>query len=292
MRPALLALGSILAALSPAPADDAALADFLQRFPPALLASEQALPLHRDQGDPPIVLLRFRLDVTGDGIPETFLGSSEAKDRSVDWTLYAIRADQPIRLGDGIRLPPSGFFLRKHAGATELHAYQRSASRAHELYRYRFEPDGRWSEEIESPDGHARLFLQRNRPPPGEDYGKKVRPSIERLPLGAHLSDAATEWEPYNYDTAPHRQFAHRAELPPAVTADPPEATAPGGLAGNGAPAPTGSPDPGQAQPHPEARARAGVDAAWAAAWIGLGIVGAGTWVGLRLRIRETRRTG
>lgn len=190
--------------------DQRILSSFLSAFDPALVQSDRQRSVDDLEGERPIVVMAFSLDVTGDGAPETFLGSSVAKDSSVEWKIYQSDGEAIHLLGDGVRLPPQGFFINREGHDTLLRAYQRDTQLSYSVWTYRISNAGNVSEEIAEPDGHERLFLQRGKSPPGTNLGSMIRPEIRCVLLQDLVRDAGSaKWADYNFDSSPHRQFTY-----------------------------------------------------------------------------------
>lgn len=211
-----------LAALAGESGPDSALIDhFIRKFSAPLLQLEAAKARYPEEGDPPLVLLAFPLDVTGDGRPEWFLGTSEEKERSLQWQAYFSpespgAAPQP--LGGTIRLPADGFFIRREGTSTILSAYQRGTDATYQLHQYRFHDRGTLTPEIRTPEGREVLYLRRAKSPPGLDLGRHLRPATRVILLQDHLRQQPLQWRAYNFDAAPHVQFAHLPEEYPQAT--------------------------------------------------------------------------
>lgn len=191
---------------------------------PVLDAARKILNDQRDADDnfdywnSNIYLFRFRLDVTGDGKPELFVGSSSMVDRSpINWSVYfSTSGDELSRTAENVLLNPKGFYVEQSSGPIKL-SWVFGKQSTVVIHEYAFGADGRAQynmRKIEGEDARKRIGER-------EDWrdalGLGVRVEdleIEKVLLAEYLEDPTVTWRKYDHSHAPESQNLAEGEKP------------------------------------------------------------------------------
>lgn len=168
-----------------------------------------------DYWNPEIYLFRFSLDVTGDGNPELFLGSSSMVDRSpVSWSVYtSTLSGETLRVAENLLMYPGGFYLEQVGDMNRLSSVFSGPLQV-TICEYRFSFDGTVQTEIQKFDGEDARKMIRN-----EDWrdalklGERVENlEIEKVLLVEYLNNPTVQWRIYDHSHAPESQNLAESE--------------------------------------------------------------------------------
>ena len=182
-----------------------------------VVENQREADVNFDYWNPNIYLFRFNLDVTGDGNPELFLGSSSMVDRSpVSWSVYtSTSSGETMRVAENLLLYPGGFYLEQAGGMSRLSSVFSGPSHV-TIREYRFLSGGRIQAEVQEFNGEdARRMMG------GEDWrdalglGRRVEDlEIEKVLLAEYLNNSAVKWRKYDRSHAPESQNLAENETP------------------------------------------------------------------------------
>ena len=190
---------------------------------PAMDAARNVIKSQREADDnfdywsPSIYLFQFDLDVTGDGNPELFLGSSSMVDRSpISWSVYtSTSSGEASRTAQNLLLYPGGFYLEQVGGISRLSSVFSGPSQV-TIREYRFSSDGTVEAEMQELDGEdARKMMGSEDWRDALGLGARVENlEIEKVLLVEYLKNPAVKWRKYDHSHAPESQNLAESEKP------------------------------------------------------------------------------
>ena len=162
-------------------------------------------------------VFRFNLDVTGDGNPELFLGSSSMVVRSpVNWSVYTSPSSgEALRVAENLLLYPGGFYLGQAGGMNRLISVFSGPSQV-TIREYRFSSDGTVQSEVQQLDGEdAREMMGSEGWRDALGLGGRVEDlEIEKVLLAEYLNNPTVNWRIYDRSHAPESQNLAESEAP------------------------------------------------------------------------------
>lgn len=182
-----------------------------------VVKSQREADANFDYWSPSIYLFRFNLDVTGDGNPELFLGSSSMVDRSpVRWAVYTSTSGREVsRTAKNLLLYPGGFYLEQTGGLSRLRSVFSGPSHI-TIREYRFSSDGTVEAEVQEFEGEdARKMMGSDDWRNTLGIGVRVEElEIEKVLLAEYLLNPSVAWRKYDHSHAPEAQNLAEGEKP------------------------------------------------------------------------------
>jgi hypothetical protein len=164
-----------------------------------------------------IYLFRFNLDVTGNGNPELFVGSSSMVDRSpVLWSVYFRKPDgKAAGVGENLMLYPGGFYLERDGMRSRIRSVFSNPSNV-TIREYIFSSNGTVQKKVQEFEGaDARKMMSDEDWRDALKLGQRIdNLDVQKLLLAEYLRNPAVEWRPYDKTRAPENQNLNPSEAP------------------------------------------------------------------------------
>lgn len=256
--------------------------------------AQAALERDHYQGNPadyqrPIVhLCRFQLDVTGDGTPELFAGSTHGADTAVDWVVYD--GAQPDRLlAKDLSLDPRHIYQKAGPDGHTISQIGRNEDGGYLLKSYHFGTDGAFEVRSRPADLEERDRLRKDQAIKKATLGEARQPSVEIVLLDAFLRDPSTKWRPWDRERSALAQLNREDEVVLRQLSKPVPESAAIPINAQGSPTPISTPvlEKPAGKPVPELPQQAGIDHLL----LQLAALAAGALLAAWLCLKRTRAT-
>lgn len=164
-------------------------------------------------------LLRFNLDVTGDGVEELFLANNLFSEHLLNWTVYRKEKNEWQVASTQVWLNPRSFYRETTERGITLLGYERDPSDQYQIIGYAFDREGRATyagRQLSEADRAAIRSGTAGR----QRYGLRnpIAPGVKIQEVSLALKDPSASWLDYNPDQAPASQYVSDYDLSQKVS--------------------------------------------------------------------------
>lgn len=153
-------------------------------------------------------LLRFYLDVTGDGTPELFLSNTLDAEATAPWEVLQLRGNSYVKTASNVVLNPRGFYAQQSGTGMEVAGYERGEDLKYNIIGYRFTATAEAKSASKQLDENQRELIRKG----GAEGRKRLglvqmqRPAVEIVSAKNYLLHPDPLWLPFDRDHAPRDQ--------------------------------------------------------------------------------------